>query len=95
MNGGESSAAGVINQGTGAIEIKSGYGLNMESEKKMLEVISEIKKQNNITVKATFLGAHAFPREFTDNKSEYIDLIVNKMMANDKNSKLLLVFFLL
>ena len=79
----------VINQGTGAIEIKSGYGLNMESEKKMLEVISEIKKQNNITVKATFLGAHAFPREFTDNKSEYIDLIVNKMMPQYNEARLI------
>lgn len=79
----------VINQGTGAIEIKSGYGLNMESEKKMLEVISEIKKQNNITVKATFLGAHAFPREFTDNKREYIDLIVNKMMPQYNEARLI------
>jgi len=79
----------VINQGTGAIEIKSGYGLNMESEKKMLEVISEIKKQNNIIVKATFLGAHAFPREFTDNKSEYIDLIVNKMMPQYNEARLI------
>ena len=79
----------VINQGTGAIEIKSGYGLNMESEKKMLEVISEIKKQNNITVKATFLGAHAFPREFTNNKSEYIDLIVNKMMPQYNEARLI------
>ncbi|MAV41920.1 MAG: imidazolonepropionase [Flavobacteriaceae bacterium] len=79
----------VINQGTGAIEIKSGYGLNMESEKKMLEVISEIKKQNNIKVKATFLGAHAFPREFTDNKSEYIDLIVNKMMPQYNEARLI------
>ena len=70
----------VINQGTGAIEIKSGYGLNLQSEKKMLQVISKIKKQNDIIVKSTFLGAHAFPREFTNNKKEYIDLIVNRMM---------------
>ena len=70
----------VINQGTGAIEIKSGYGLNMQSEKKMLQVISEIKKQNDIIVKSTFLGAHAFPREFTNNKKGYIDLIVNRMI---------------
>lgn len=70
----------VINQGTGAIEIKSGYGLNMQSEKKMLQVISKIKKQNDIIVKSTFLGAHAFPREFTNNKKGYIDLIVNRMM---------------
>jgi len=79
----------VINQGTGAIEIKSGYGLNMESEKKMLEVISEIKKQNNIIVKSTFLGAHAFPREFTNNKNEYIDLIVNKMIPEYNEARLI------
>jgi imidazolonepropionase len=52
----------VINQGTGAIEIKSGYGLNMESEKKMLEVISEIKKQNDIIVKSTFFGCSCFSK---------------------------------
>ena len=79
----------VINQGTGAIEIKSGYGLNMESEKKMLQVISEIKKQNDIIVKSTFLGAHAFPREFTNNKKGYIDLIVNRMMPEYYEARLL------
>ena len=79
----------VINQGTGAIEIKSGYGLNMQSEKKMLQVISEIKKQNDIIVKSTFLGAHAFPREFTNNKKEYIDLIVNRMMPEYHEARLI------
>jgi imidazolonepropionase len=79
----------VINQGTGAIEIKSGYGLNMESEKKMLEVISEIKKQNDIIVKSTFLGAHAFPREFINNKKEYIDLIINRMIPEYNEAKLI------
>ena len=79
----------VINQGTGAIEIKSGYGLNMESEKKMLQVISKIKKQNDIIVKSTFLGAHAFPREFTNNKKGYIDLIVNRMMPEYYEARLL------
>ena len=79
----------VINQGTGAIEIKSGYGLNMQSEKKMLQVISEIKKQNDIIVKSTFLGAHAFPREFTTNKKEYIDLIVNRMMPEYHEARLI------
>ena len=52
----------------------------MDSEKKMLEVISEIKKRNEIIVKSTFLGAHAFPREFINNKKEYIDLITNRMI---------------
>ena len=79
----------VINQGTGAIEIKSGYGLNMESERKMLEVISEIKKQNDIIVKSTFLGAHAFPREFINNKKEYIDLITNRMIPEYNEAKLI------
>ena len=79
----------VISLGTGAIEIKSGYGLNMESEKKMLEVISEIKKQNDIIVKSTFLGAHAFPREFINNKKEYIDLIVNRMIPEYKEAQLI------
>ena len=79
----------VINQGTGAIEIKSGYGLNMQSEKKMLQVISEIKKQNDIIVKSTFLGAHAFPREFTNNKKGYIDLIVNRMMPEYHEARLI------
>ena len=79
----------VINQGTGAIEIKSGYGLNMQSERKMLQVISKIKKQNDIIVKSTFLGAHAFPREFTNNKKGYIDLIVNRMMPEYYEARLL------
>ena len=79
----------VISLGTGAIEIKSGYGLNMESEKKMLEVISEIKKQNDIIVKSTFLGAHAFPREFINNKKEYIDLIVNRMIPKYNEASLI------
>jgi len=79
----------VINQGTGAIEIKSGYGLNLQSEKKMLQVISKIKKQNDIIVKSTFLGAHAFPREFTNNKKEYIDLIVNRMMPEYYEARIL------
>lgn len=79
----------VINQGTGAIEIKSGYGLNLQSEKKMLQVISKIKKQNDIIVKSTFLGAHAFPREFTNNKKGYIDLIVNRMMPQYYEARLI------
>ena len=66
----------VIKQGTGAIEIKSGYGLNVDSEKKMLEVISDIDKSNNIIIKSTFLGAHAFPKEFLQNKDGYVDLVI-------------------
>ena len=66
--------------GTGAIEIKSGYGLDFDSEMKMLRVIRRLKEKNEIPVKATFLGAHAFPREFAHNHDGYIDLIIDKML---------------
>ncbi|MCO5284446.1 MAG: imidazolonepropionase [Saprospiraceae bacterium] len=66
--------------GTGAIEIKSGYGLDFDSEVKMLRVIRRLKEKNEIPVKSTFLGAHAFPREFKDNHPGYISLIIDKML---------------
>ncbi|MGG5506776.1 MULTISPECIES: imidazolonepropionase [unclassified Myroides] len=70
----------VIAQGTGAVEIKSGYGLTVESELKMLRVIKRLKENYPIAIKATFLGAHAFPSEYKDNHTGYIDLIVNEMI---------------
>ncbi len=70
----------VIEQGTGSIEIKSGYGLSVESELKMLRVIRRIKDLGSIPVRATFLGAHALPLEFKNNKQGYIDLIINEML---------------
>lgn len=70
----------VIQQGTGAIEIKSGYGLTVEGELKMLRVIKRLKENYNIPIKATFLGAHAFPTQFKENHSAYIDLIINEML---------------
>ena len=69
----------VINLGTGAIEIKSGYGLTVNDELKMLRVIKRLKALNLIEIKASFLGAHAIPKTYTDRK-EYIDLIVNEMI---------------
>lgn len=66
--------------GTGAIEIKSGYGLDFDSEVKMLRVIRRLKEKNEIPVKATFLGAHAFPREYKDDHDGYISLIIDKML---------------
>ena len=69
-----------IQQGTGAIEIKSGYGLNLESELKMLRIIRRLKEQNLIPIKASFLAAHALPPEFKDNKAAYIDHIINDML---------------
>ena len=70
----------VIAQGTGAIEIKSGYGLNPESELKMLRVIRRLKELNLIPVKATYLGAHALPREYQNNKEGYIKEITEQMI---------------
>jgi len=70
----------IISQGTVAVEIKSGYGLDVESELKMLRVIKRLKELEWIPVKATFLGAHAIPAEFKNNKAAYIDLIINKML---------------
>ncbi len=70
----------VMALGSGAVEIKSGYGLTVEAELKMLRVIKELAKNYPITIKATFLGAHAFPAEYKNNKDGYIDLIINKML---------------
>ncbi|MFT6814258.1 MAG: imidazolonepropionase, partial [Sphingobacteriales bacterium] len=70
----------VISMGTGAIEIKSGYGLSLENELKMLRVIRKIKEKSPIPVKATFLGAHAFPAKYKNNHKGYIDEIVNEML---------------
>ncbi|MEO7176530.1 MAG: imidazolonepropionase [Saprospiraceae bacterium] len=70
----------VIQSGTGAIEIKSGYGLSFESEMKMLRVIRQIKEKSPIPVKATFLGAHAIPPEFKHHRAGYVDEIVFKML---------------
>jgi imidazolonepropionase len=78
----------VISQGTGAIEIKSGYGLTLESELKMLRVIKRIKENCDVEVKATFLGAHAVPTKFQGKKSEYINLIINEMLPAIAEEKL-------
>lgn len=74
--------------GTGAIEIKSGYGLTVAAELKILRVIKRLKKEAGITIKATFLGAHAFPLEFKSNHQAYIDLIINKMLPVIAEEKL-------
>lgn len=70
----------VMCQGTGAVEIKSGYGLTVEGELKMLRVIKKLKENYPVAIKATFLGAHAFPTEFKENHSGYIDVIINEML---------------
>ena len=70
----------VIALGTGAIEIKSGYGLTVAAELKMLRVIKRLKENFNTPIKATFLGAHALPAAYKKNKAAYLDLIIEEML---------------
>src|SRR6218665_990448 len=70
----------IMLQGTGAVEIKSGYGLSLEAELKMLRVIKKLKTLSPLTIKATFLGAHAVPAIYKNEKQKYIDLLINEMM---------------
>lgn len=70
----------IVHRGTGAVEIKSGYGLNTEDELKMLRVIRRIRETGRLTVRATFLGAHAVPLEYKGRQGEYVDLIINEMI---------------
>jgi imidazolonepropionase len=70
----------MINQGTGAVEIKSGYGLSTDSELKMLRVIQRLKNNFNIPIKASFLAAHAYPPEYKNDHDGYIKLIIDEML---------------
>ena len=74
--------------GTGAIEIKSGYGLSVEGELKMLRVIKKLKEKSALSIKSTFLGAHTYPLEYKDNHQGYIDLILNEMLPVIAKEKL-------
>ena len=70
----------VMRMGTGAIEIKSGYGLTTESELKMLRVIRRLKNDSPLTIKSNFLGAHGIPMEYRGRQEEYVDLVINEMI---------------
>jgi imidazolonepropionase len=70
----------IVRYGTGAVEIKSGYGLTTESELKMLRVIRRLKSLSPLTIKATFLGAHAVPADYKGKQSAYVDMIINEMI---------------
>ena len=72
----------VMAKGTGALEIKSGYGLRTEDELKMLRVINRIREEFPITVKATFLGAHAVGRDYLGRRGAYVDLVCNEMLPS-------------
>ncbi len=78
----------IIEKGTGAVEIKSGYGLTTESELKMLRVIKRLKETTPIEIKSTFLGAHSIPAEYKGRQSEYVDLVVNEMIPQVGEEKL-------
>jgi imidazolonepropionase len=78
----------IMHLGTGAVEIKSGYGLTVDGELKMLRVIQRLAQNYPITIKATFLGAHAFPITFKENHKGYIDSIINEMLPEIAKNKL-------
>lgn len=78
----------LIALGTGAIEIKSGYGLSLEAELKMLRVIQKLKENYPVAIKATFLGAHAVPEEFKGNQSGFVEAICNEMIPQIAQSGL-------
>lgn len=78
----------VIKLGTGAIEIKSGYGLTVDAELKMLRVIKRLKQNSPAKIKATLLGAHAIPKEFKDTKDDFINLVVNELIPKVSNLQL-------
>ncbi len=85
----------VIKLGTGAIEIKSGYGLSVEGELKMLRVIKKLKEKSSVPIKSTFLGAHTYPLRYKEDHQRYIDLILNEMLpviAKDKLADYIDVF---
>jgi len=78
----------IIALGTGAVEIKSGYGLSVDSELKMLRVIKRLKNDSPISIKATFLGAHAVPTDYKDNKAGYLQLLIEELMPIIAKEKL-------
>lgn len=73
-------ACEIMSQGTGAVEIKSGYGLNPVDEVKMLKVIARLKEETPLTIKSTFLGAHAFPAKYAKDHNGYVEEIINEMI---------------
>lgn len=70
----------ITEMGTGAVEIKSGYGLTVEDELKMLRVIRRLKESTPLTIRSTFLGAHAFPAEYKSDRDKYVDLVIGEMI---------------
>ncbi|QYA27043.1 imidazolonepropionase [Gramella sp. MT6] len=78
----------VMKLGTGAVEIKSGYGLTEEAELKMLRVIKKLKENYDLPVKSTFLGAHAIPKDYKNDPDAYMDLVINEILPKVTEQKL-------
>jgi imidazolonepropionase len=78
----------IMRMGTGAVEIKSGYGLTVDAELKILRVIKQLKESSPLKIKSTFLGAHTFPIKYKENHQGYIDEIINEMLPNIAEEKL-------
>lgn len=78
----------MMKHGTTTVEIKSGYGLSEEAEIKMLDAISELADEHFMTIRSTFLGAHAIPPEFQDHRTDYIDLLCERMLPHIAKRKL-------
>lgn len=78
----------IMSLGTGAVEIKSGYGLTVADEIKMLRVARRVGEETPLSVKTTFLGAHAVPLEFKNKQDSYVDLVINEMIPAVANEKL-------
>ena len=74
--------------GTGAVEIKSGYGLTKEAELKMLRVIKKLKEKYPVQIKATFLGAHAVPLAYKDDKSAYLQMLITEVLPSIQKENL-------
>ncbi len=80
VEGGRAYLDLLLSQGTTTVEIKSGYGLSTESEVRMLEAVQALSREHPATIVATFLGAHAVPEEFKDDRTGYLDLVVDEML---------------
>jgi len=80
--------AEIISLGTGAVEIKSGYGLTVDGELKMLRVIQQLKRDYPIPIKATFLGAHAIPEAYKDKKDKYLAMLIQQILPTIVNEQL-------
>ncbi|HRY33505.1 MAG TPA: imidazolonepropionase [Bacteroidales bacterium] len=78
----------IMSYGTGAVEIKSGYGLNTEDELKMLRVIRRLKQESRLTIRASFLGAHAVPAEYKGRQEEYVDMLIGEMLPRVAEERL-------